>query len=62
METESAWKKYDEAALEELEGLARDYIDFISECEKLGDYVMNVVQAGKGLNNGNGENSRNRVG
>jgi len=27
------------------------YIDFISECEKLGDYVMNVVQAGKGLNN-----------
>ena len=38
------------------------YIDFISECEKLGDYVMNVVQAGKGLNNGNGENPRNRVG
>jgi len=27
------------------------YIDFISECEKLADYVMNVVQAGKGLNN-----------
>ena len=27
------------------------YVDFISECEKLGDYVMNVVQAGKGLNN-----------
>lgn len=27
------------------------YIDFICECEKLGDYVMNVVQAGKGLNN-----------
>lgn len=23
------------------------YIDFINECEKLGDYVMNVVQAGK---------------
>ena len=23
------------------------YVDFISECEKLGDYVMNVVQAGK---------------
>ncbi len=38
------------------------YIDFISECEKLGDYVMNVVQAGKGLNNGNGDNSRNGVG
>ena len=27
------------------------YVDFISECEKLGDYVMNVVQAGKGLGN-----------
>ena len=27
------------------------YVDFISECEKLGDYVMNVVQAGKGMNN-----------
>lgn len=27
------------------------YIDFICECEKCGDYVMNVVQAGKGLNN-----------
>ena len=27
------------------------YVDFISECEKLGDYIMNVVQAGKGLNN-----------
>jgi len=24
------------------------YVDFISECEKLGDYVLNVVQAGKG--------------
>ncbi len=27
------------------------YIDFISECERLADYVMNVVQAGKSLNN-----------
>ncbi len=27
------------------------YVDFISECERLGDYVMNVVQAGKRLNN-----------
>lgn len=27
------------------------YVDFISECEKLGDYVMNVIQAGKRLNN-----------
>ncbi len=26
------------------------YIDFISECERLADYVMNVVQAGKSLN------------
>ena len=38
------------------------YIDFISECEKLGDYVINVVQAGKGLNNDNGDKSRNGVG
>ena len=27
------------------------YIDFISECERLADYVMNVVEAGRGLNN-----------
>ena len=27
------------------------YVDFISECEHLADYVLNVVQAGKGLNN-----------
>ena len=27
------------------------YVDFISECEKLGDYVMNVVQAGNKRNN-----------
>ncbi len=27
------------------------YVDFISECEKLGDYVMNVVQAGTKRNN-----------
>jgi len=30
METKSAWKKYDEAALEELEQISADYIDFIS--------------------------------
>ena len=35
------------------------YVDFISECEKLGDYVMNVVQAGKGLNNDFGDRPRN---
>ena len=27
------------------------YVDFISECEKLADYVINVVQAGRGINN-----------
>jgi phosphate:Na+ symporter len=27
------------------------YVDIISECEKLGDYVMNVVEAGKKRNN-----------
>ena len=31
MERETAWKKYDEASLDELEALAVDYIDFISE-------------------------------
>lgn len=31
MEREVAWKKYDEAPLDELEALAVDYIDFISE-------------------------------
>lgn len=32
------------------------YVDFVSECEKLGDYVMNVVQAGKRLNNDYSDN------
>ena len=31
MERETAWKKYDKAALAELEALAADYIDFISD-------------------------------
>lgn len=31
MEREVTWKKYDEASLDELEALAVDYIDFISE-------------------------------
>lgn len=31
MEREVAWKKYDKASLDELEALAVDYIDFISE-------------------------------
>ena len=31
METKNAWKSYDAAALEELERIAADYIDFISE-------------------------------
>ena len=38
------------------------YVDFISECEKLGDYVMNVVQAGKGLNNDYGDGPINGQG
>lgn len=38
------------------------YVDFISECEKLGDYVMNVVQAGKGLNNDYEDRQRNGQG
>ena len=35
------------------------YVDFISECERLADYVMNVVQAGKGLNNDFEDRPRN---
>ena len=31
MEREVAWTKYDEASLDDLEALAVDYIDFISE-------------------------------
>ena len=38
------------------------YVDFICECEKLGDYVMNVVQAGKGLNNDYGDGPINGQG
>ncbi len=38
------------------------YVDFISECEHLADYVMNVVQAGKGLNNDFGDNPPNGQG
>ncbi len=38
------------------------YVDFISECEKLGDYVMNVVQAGKGLDNDFGDGPINGQG
>lgn len=35
------------------------YVDFISECERLADYVMNVVQAGKGLSNDFEDRPRN---
>ncbi|MBR6962858.1 MAG: Na/Pi cotransporter family protein [Prevotella sp.] len=38
------------------------YVDFISECERLADYVMNVVQAGKGLNNDYKDRPRNGQG
>ena len=38
------------------------YVDFISECERLADYVMNVVQAGKGLNNDFEDRPRNGQG
>lgn len=38
------------------------YVDFISECEHLADYVMNVVQAGKGLNNDYEDRPRNGQG
>ena len=38
------------------------YVDFISECERLADYVMNVVQAGKGLSNDFEDRPRNEQG
>ena len=38
------------------------YVDFISECERLADYVLNVVQAGKGLNDDFGDRPRNGQG
>ena len=38
------------------------YVDFISECERLADYVMNVVQAGKGLTNDFEDRPRNGQG
>ena len=38
------------------------YVDFISECEHRADYVMNVVQAGKGLTNDFGDGPRNGQG
>lgn len=38
------------------------YVDFISECERLADYVINVVQAGKGLSNDFEDRPRNGQG
>ena len=38
------------------------YVDFISECERLADYVMNVVQAGNGLSNDFEDRPRNGQG
>ena len=38
------------------------YVDFISECERLADYVMNVVQAGKGLSKDFEDRPRNGQG
>ena len=38
------------------------YVDFISECERLADYVMNVVQAGKGLSDDFGDRPKNGQG
>ena len=38
------------------------YVDFISECERLADYVINVVQAGKGLSDDFGDRPRNGQG
>ena len=46
MEREVAWKKYDEAALDELEALAVDYIDFISENKTERECATAAIAAG----------------
>ena len=45
MEREVAWKKYDEASLDELEALAVDYIDFISENKTERECAAAVIAA-----------------
>lgn len=45
MEREAAWKKYDEASLDELEALAVDYIDFISENKTEREYAAAAIAA-----------------
>ena len=46
MEREVAWKKYDEASLDELEALAIDYIDFISENKTERECAAAAIAAG----------------
>ncbi|WP_165046993.1 MULTISPECIES: aminopeptidase 1 [unclassified Adlercreutzia] len=48
MEREVAWKKYDEAALAEVDALAADYIDFISKCKTERECAQEMMKlAGK---------------
>jgi len=44
METKSAWKKYDEAALEELEQISADYIDFISANKTKREFARAAIE------------------
>ena len=44
METKSAWKNYDDAALEELERIAADYIDFISENKTEREFAKAAIE------------------
>ncbi len=44
MEREVAWKKYDDAALADLEALAADYIDFISRCKTERECAQEMVK------------------
>ncbi len=47
METKSAWKKYDEAALAELERISADYIDFISENKTEREFAKAAIALAK---------------
>ena len=47
METEAAWKKYDEAALEQLESLCADYIAFISQNKTEREFAQAAIERAK---------------
>lgn len=49
MEKKNAWEKYDKKELKELDALASDYIDFISECKterECTDSIVTIIEDG----------------